>query len=632
MEEKRKRKKGVGPRYNTGSVAINLYSNLLRDFRLTEGANFFAGYEMDLLSDITSFRGRKPKELGEVSVGRFKRTKQVDAFLKKFRFEHDAYTDDELSARTLEKFLEEQIRLHRPMPLKLSGFKVCQRARKIAHRILGECPGQEVIENVQFGKKSSIGCPFALAYLDVKLSDDEAFTGTSPSTAVFLEQVLPGDSVLQRILKRFGNFKSIKKQLSMTHLNLVEVPKTWDKYRLITPLTLLGLFLSYGVGRVVTKRLKDAGLNIAKLQEVHRSLVKGYSRSRSHATADLSAASDSITSELLNRILPRPWYNLIKKTFVRNLNVSDSSFSSVSVLPMGNGATFPVETLVFYCIIKAIGELTGIKGTFSVYGDDLIYPSALHSFVTAVFPQLHLKLNVDKTFVSYPFRESCGSDFYRGQDVRPYFLKGNAEDLTRVRYEAFLYKVYNGLTRRWDPLEIRGTLTWILSELSMVTDRILRVPPSFPDFSGVKVHHWQELPLDYSLLPFPPIHAEFLNGTRCFQFDFLTETPAKRIVKTMMPYYWLALQGLTDDPVEKDHYKSSRKVLREFDLSTIGLPDPSNRSSMAWVKTRKPDKIYYKNGKKVVKKMYKHTAVVSSKSKGTVSTATTSTGSVSDWI
>jgi hypothetical protein len=635
MEKKKKAVKSKGPLYNTGPVAVKLYCNLLRDFRASEDAVFMNGAEYDLLTDIKTFRVRPEREMGLVSIGRFKRTKQMEALLKKFRFSTDAYTDDELSERSLNGFLEEQVRLHTPMPLKLSGIRVLQEARKIAHRILGACPGDEVIEQVQFGKKSSIGCPFALAYLDVKLSMMRAFTGTKATIKVFFDQVLPGDSILRKILKNH-NFDSIKEQLDTPYLNLVEVPKTWKIYRLITPLTLIGLFFSYGLGRVFTSRLKDAGLDIAKLQQVHRKLVKQFSIDRTHATADLSCASDSITSELLNRVLPRPWYNALKKTFVRHLNVNGSIFSTASVLPMGNGATFPVETLVFYCIIKAIGNLSGTKGIYSVYGDDLIYPSRLHGYVTEVFPQLHLRLNLDKTFVSTPFRESCGSDYYRGQDVRPYFLRGDAQNLTRVRYEAFLYKVYNGLTARWDPLEIKGTLTWILSELAMLTDAIHRVPPSYPDYSGVKVSHWQDIPLSFTLLPFVPIQTSLRGGSRWFQFDFLTETPKKRVVVSTLPYYWLALQGLTDDVV--DDYSNSAQdrrvwtwIHKALDLPAWSPQEPK-RTSLAWQKLRKPPKIFYQNGRKVMKKLYTWQAVVASKQGAAVSTASTKTDSISDWI
>jgi hypothetical protein len=624
MSKVKKKQKAVS--YSTDRVATMLYSNLLRDFRTSEGQSFFAGYAEDLQTNIDAFRAREVKSLGVLSVGRFKRIKQMEAVLKKYRFGTDAYTDDELSAKTLEKFQADQLRLHAPMPLEESGFRVCQRAREIARRILGEFPGDEVVNHVQFGRKSSIGCPLSLAYIDEKLSLKQAFTGTGATTEFFKNQVLPGDHILNRILSGH-DFVAMKDQLNVDYLNLVEVPKTWETYRLITPLTLIGLFYSYGIGRIITVRLKECGLDIARLQGQHRQLVKQMSVNLRGATADLSAASDSITSALLNRVLPRSWYNALKKTFVRTLNSDDQSFSSVSVLPMGNGATFPTETLVFYCLTKAIGELAEEKGVYSVYGDDLIYPSRIHKYVAAVFPQLHLKLNVEKTYVSYPFRESCGSDYYRGEDVRPYFLKGEAKHLTRVRYEAFLYKVYNGLVARWDPLEIRDTLHWLLSELAVVTRTIYRVPPTFPDYSGIKVSQPYEVPFKLNFLSFEPVLIQFNNGSRWYQFKFLTETPAKRIVKMIQPYYWLAMQGITDEVVDEyGRNERARIPTRSF------VPLVSKRSSLRWEKSFVELKPYFQKGRKIVRKRAKYTAVVASRSGATVSAAQPKTDSISDWI
>jgi hypothetical protein len=307
---------------------------------------------------------------------------------------------------------------------------------------------------------------------------------------------------------------------------------------------------------------------------------------------------------------------------------------------MGNGATFPVETLVFYCLLKAIGELTGVKGTYSVYGDDLIYPSGLHRYVTAIFPQFHFRLNLDKTFVSYPFRESCGSDFYRGQDVRPYFAKGQEEVLTRVRYESWLYKVYNGLTFRWDPEEIRGTLTWILSELSMISRGICRVPPSFPDYSGVKVSSPIDKPLSYAHLPWKPVTIQFYSGSRWYQFDYLTETPKKRVVRTVEPYYWLALQGLDDDTLVEEFHRSETFTTRSGEIRYCGVkpgltsvPRERPRSNLSWCKLGPSKTVsYYLKGRKHTKDVRRKHAVVASRIGATVSTATARTESISDWF
>jgi hypothetical protein len=640
-----RKKKGSQDLYATDRVAVNLYSNIVSDFQRSEGKSFYAESVRELHTDISAFRSREAKEVGYISVGRFKRTKQVESILKKYRFKKDNFTDDELLQRTLDGYLERQLRIAQPMPLRPTGLKVLQRARLIAKRILGEFPGDEVVNNVRFGRKSSIGCPLSLAYLDEKLSNADAFTGTAETSAFFMNQVLPGDHILQKILASH-DFVALKDQMNIGYLNLVSVPKTWESYRMITPLTLLGLFYSYGIGRIVTCLLAKHGLNIAKLQQKHAELVEEFSRSLKHATADVKGGSDNYTSALLNRVLPRPWYVALRKTFVRTIHLDggERSLATESILPMGNGATFPIETLVFYCLIKAIGELTNTKGIYSVYGDDLIYPSRIHQYVAAVFPQLHIELNLSKTFVKYPFRESCGSDFYRGQDVRPYFLKGESQMLTRVRYEAFLYKVYNGLTRRWSELEIPSTLRWLLSELAMVSHTIYRVPPTYPDYSGIKVSSWTEIPLCYNNLSYSKIHLMHYDGSRWFTFRFLQETPQKRLVRSIEPYYWLSLQGISDD-ISEDEYKrasiavfntevvaSVRRTALEVVRNRIDVPQLAEKSSsLSWKRVKLAPLVYFRGKRKVVKKQYRYDGYVASRSGSTVSVAETEPGTISDW-
>jgi hypothetical protein len=543
---------------DTDVVARNLWLSLVRDFRASEGLEFCRKAEAAFLTDIETFRGFEHPEMGKVSVGRFKRRKQMQELLKKYRFAQDAFSDKELEVKTLAKYFSEQERLTQFAPQNEFKLRVAQRARAIAREILGSFEPEKVVIRSKFGKKSSIGCPLSLAYIDNKLSNAKAFTGSSQCTRWFWDQVLPGDEILSSMVKLLG-VKPSDKLLKHNSLNLIQVPKSWKTYRSITPLTLLSLFYSNGLGQIVTERLRTVGLDIRRLQNRHRNLVRGFSMSRSHATADLSAASDSITIELLNQVLPRKWYCAVRKALVSQVSYELEGQTrrayTASVLPMGNGLTFPVETLIFYCLIRAIGDLTGIDGVFSVYGDDLIYPSKLHKFVVRVFPHFKLKLNLDKTFVKYPFRESCGADFYRGADVRPFYLQGERQVLTNSQYQAYLYKTYNGLVRRWDPTEIRTTLLYLLTELVRVSKELVRVPPDYPDTAGIKVQHPREIPLDTRMLPWTPIYLSLDDkyGNTRWAFKYLAEKPGSRFVKKVLPYYWLALQSKDDELTDQNY-------------------------------------------------------------------------------
>jgi hypothetical protein len=615
----REKRRKVGVLFDTDRLAKSLFANLLSDFRVFEGNTFMQDEASALLKGLPSFRGVKPTEMGEVPPLRWKRRSQMDNLLKKYRFANDAYNDVELENMTIKSYLDTQERISQKKPIRKSTYMVIQRARLIAKRILGKFDESEALENAKFGKRSSIGCPMSLAYIDYKLSNIKAFTGSSKCAQWFYNKVLTDDAVLSRIIARLPDGGRAG-DLTHESLNLVNVPKTWKTLRTITPLTLLSLFYSYGIGGVVTKRLEDSGIDIRSLQERHKKLVKQFSISRTHATADLSAASDSILSEHLNRILPREWYVALKPIMTHRVVFGDKEYYTDSVLPMGNGCTFPVETLYFYCLIKAIGELTKTKGVYSVYGDDLIYPSSIHNYVYKVFEDLSLKLNTDKTFVHSSFRESCGSDYYRGIDVRTFYFKGTSSLITRNSYKMLLYKTFNGLLRRWDRHEIPNTIRMLLIELSVVGGVVFRVPPGFPDTAGIKCDEGDLLNPFSSFVPFAPVKVYFHEGSRWFTFSFLDQRPHKRAVITQEPYYWLALSGRNDETV------AGHPSFWETDLSVYSeaAKPPISWEKVTHVRTIKPK--YGAVKKKLVVKLV---PMVSSRLMKAVETIK---GTISDWI
>jgi hypothetical protein len=560
----------------TDELALGLHRCLLRDFRNTFGKQFGQDAEKHLQAGIHEYRRYKFPGLMGTSPYFFKASVQIRDLLKKYRFKQDLYTDAELEDRTLDAYWSAQLDFAAVRLDSSIAFKVLQQARKIARRILGRKPPEDLYKLAEFGKKSSIGCLLADAYLDKKLSSLQAFTGSFETSKWFFSEAKE-DKPMQKIIGRLRSkiLKDPKKRFhnDIEFLILKAVPKTWQILRGITPLSLLGLFYSHAVGNAVTELLASAGINIRRLQGIHRKLVAMFSISRTHATGDLERASDSVLAEHCNRVLPRLWYKALRKCLTHQVRYKQNGEwkqgYSFSVLPMGNGATFPIETLIFYCVIKAIGELMEVDGLYSVYGDDLIYPSKLHPVIQRVFPLLGFSLNIEKSYAESHFRESCGADYYHGVDVRPYFFRGEAQRLTRTQYMSHLYKVYNGLCERWSPHEIRQTLYYLLIEMTRTGLEIARVPPSFPSTAGIKVETPTEVPLDASEFPFSKIHAKFLHGTGQFSFPLLKAVSKQRFVQFQLPYYWLALREQHDKVINWNDRIHSTTI-----LSRLGFSEP----------------------------------------------------------
>jgi len=93
---------------------------------------------------------------------------------------------------------------------------------------------------------------------------------------------------------------------------------------------------------------------------------------------------------------------------------------------MGNGFTFELETLVFLGLILGLSsdshKLEAGLNVF-VFGDDIIVPTEISKDVISMLEFFGMAVNKKKSFVDGPFRESCGGDYFLGEDVRPLFLK-----------------------------------------------------------------------------------------------------------------------------------------------------------------------------------------------------------------
>lgn len=481
---------------------------------------------------------------------------QLGNFLKRYRFAKDVFSDTELLDQAKAKFLATQQRISEPIENSVILTRVLSEARYLAKDILGHYDPEEHMTHCRFGKRACYGHSYSKAYLDLKIAGP--LTGSRDHISWF-KNYLRSDAILSDAITQ-GAPNGVPQYSVCDTLHLSFVPKSWKSLRSIKPHTLLGSFYTYGLGKLIQKRLERVGLDISHLQLKHREMARINSVSRRLATADLSAASDSITSTLLMKVLPLPWYRAVMHGRTKHVSVDGTRTLLFSVATMGDGHTFPLQTLVFYCLLKAIGNCLMRKTFVSVYGDDLIYPSWLHPYVARIFPLMHLQLNLDKTYVSTHFRESCGGDYHRGVDVRPFSFEGGHQLYSSTEYAQFLYKLYNGLTHRWEACEIPITLDLLLSELALCNGKILQVPPSFPDGSGLKVDR--------------PIHSDMyetvtysLNqGT--WVFKYIHTFPDKRVVSSQFPYYWDSMRSAVNSDISSP-WSMSEDVL-SWRKTTIG--------------------------------------------------------------
>lgn len=239
----------------------------------------------------------------------------------------------------------------------------------------------------------------------------------------------------------------------------------------------LNSYYQRGAGEVMARRLRARGIVISPQKtyvaslkgdgcivesgvvapERHKEMARRASRDGSLATIDSSMASDTICYALVKAVTPSRWFAVLNDLrspttsvprVLTNPETGEESISNEShtVLlekfsSMGNGYTFELETAIFAAIALALDENLVLGESLSVFGDDVILPTRLAKLYMQALEALGFIPNQSKTFISGPFRESCGGDYFDGHAVRPY----NIKELPREPQEWI--SVANGIRR-----------------------------------------------------------------------------------------------------------------------------------------------------------------------------------------
>lgn len=480
-------------------------------------------------------------EYSDDTVATFKATYQLKSFFKRFRFRKDIYDDKDLLELSLFKFLENQSRLREINLDKLDATSqlVLMTARNYVSHVLGPYDAEEHRNLCRFGKRASVGIPSRKA---CEAERWELPISGSQSQISWFEEEISSSPQVQKYLDMQIKGGSETLFLETDYLTLTFVPKTFKSLRAIVPNTTIGTYSSSGLGAMIAQRLKRNGHDIRSLQHKHKRMAASASYERNLVTADQSMASDNITRRLVEILLPKDWFDVLDRDRISKIMLPNGQLiESLSFCGMGIGYTFPLQTLVFLSLLKALNKIYFHKSCLvSVYGDDMIYSNRLHQHVKRFFPNFGLVLNEDKTFSEGWFRESCGGDYFHGMDVRPFQpqLEG-ALRCTPKEYEAILYKIINGLLLRWSEDELRLTLSYLTSELIIVAHAVSRVPCDYPDDSGIKCSTLNS----YVFLRNVPCKAVKHLGHGLIRFVFLKLKPRYKEEKRHEPYLWACTRG-----------------------------------------------------------------------------------------
>jgi hypothetical protein len=237
---------------------------------------------------------------------------------------------------------------------------------------------------------------------------------------------------------------------------VITVPKNSKTDRTIGIEPGINSFFQLGLGRSIRLRLRKAGFDLNSDQKNQQGALIG-SLNNSLATVDFSSASDTIATEVVRTLLPDDWFFALDSLRSPCYHLDGNLIPYAKFSAMGNGFTFELESLIFVSAALAVCEHLGLDTeSVSVFGDDIIIPVEGMALYCEFCDFLGFVVNRKKSFSSGPFRESCGSYYFAGKDVKPIFLKeviSNAKSIYRlvnsIRLLAHRRCSYSGCDRKF---------------------------------------------------------------------------------------------------------------------------------------------------------------------------------------
>lgn len=342
-----------------------------------------------------------------------------------------------------------------------------QRCREFIRRVLGNSPDiSKIMDMCDFGPGSSVGVHGQATHSGSKLNGSWTVTrGCAPyALAALRRNVQIWECLSDKPFICFDHswfqeqFDLRVKYVSAN--NITFVPKTALVDRTIAIEPTLNGFVQKGIDNYMRGRLAKFGIDLSsqvKNQEYAREGSLGGFNPL--VTIDLSSASDTISSEVVKLLLPRDWWVFLNSVRSPEYSLNGNTFRYEKFSSMGNGFSFPLETLIFASIVEACYLETG-DNVYAVYGDDIIVQQNSALLVLELLKYLGFSTNVDKTFLFGSFRESCGADYFEGIDIRPYYV----DEIPRKWYDIFKWlngiQAKHGYCRSWNTLFECLPLEW----------------------------------------------------------------------------------------------------------------------------------------------------------------------------
>lgn len=461
----------------------------------------------------------------------FSRLYQFCSFLKKLPEQGNDMLCTEAAFHKFEQGEAQCLETNRR--IKSEGFpfdSILEDTREIISRILGPLPADFLSTPVKFGPGSTVnrdGRDFSQTSEFYKLSDrlivperQKFYLAAHLSSNPFWVDTL---GVHYRINDAGKSRFQFEKEVFNKHFDIVPddfankisfVPKERDEHRTIGVELNGSVILQMVLGSRIRHCLKNYGLDLNS-QGRNKHFAR-FAKTFKMATIDMKNASNTLSYEVVRALLPFDWFAALNDFRSHNgycpkLNksVKYEMFSS-----MGNGFTFELESLIFYAISLATlrkessytMKIGLCKRNVAVFGDDVIIPQEFAHSVIANLNLFGFEVNMSKSFLDGHFFESCGSDYYDGIDVRPFFLR------RQIRTLRDAYFVCNSILYK----SIKTKLSFLVPAYTVLLKAIARLPIHLgPLHFDVDPNGWEDVTDDLeAVLRVPLQYAQRHGGVR----------------------------------------------------------------------------------------------------------------------
>jgi len=230
---------------------------------------------------------------------------------------------------------------------------------------------------------------------------------------------------------------------------VVLVPKDSRGPRLISCEPVDYQWIQQGLGRAIVQHVEHHPLTRFNVfftdQSPNQCGALLGSATGKYSTLDLNEASDRVSTGLVELLFPPHIVRCLMACRSCGTVLPSGEYLKLNKFaPMGSCLCFPVMALTIWAILTAsigpdrehwLGESNsrlGSNGLYReantesvllVYGDDVIVPTAKATDAIEQLESFGLKVNRDKSCTSGLFRESCGTDAFKGVNVTPVRLR-----------------------------------------------------------------------------------------------------------------------------------------------------------------------------------------------------------------